>query len=386
MSHTKLPSITDIYRRQTPQLDIPPRLLLGPGPSNPYPRAVQALGMPILSHMDPHFTEIKNDIQDLLRYAWQTDNRLTLPISGTGSAAMETALANIVEQGDVILVAVNGYFGERLCTIAKRYGADVRRLEHPIGIPFELDAIESALQEHRPALFALIHGEASTGVEQPLNGIGELCRTYETLFLVDAVASLGAVPLYVDAWHIDICYSASQTCLSALPGLAPITFSPQALSKIRNRQTEPRSWYLDISLLQEYWGISPAYHHSVPVTLNYALRESLRLLAQQGLSDSWQRHRNNAELLWMGLYDLELECLVAEEHRLPCLTTIKVPEGVDARSVARYLLTHFNIEIALGLDDMADQVWRIGLMGFNSRVENVIFLLCALKDALQYAR
>lgn len=386
MSHTKLPPVTNVYRRQTSQLDLPPRLLFGAGPSNLYPRVVQAMGMPLVGHLDPRFVEVMGDIQDLLCYAWQTDNRWTFPISGTGSAATEAAIANMIEPGDVMLVGVNGYFSERICTIAARYGADVRRLEKHWGGLFTPEEVRAAVELYRPAVLALVHGETSTGVEQPLTDIGDICRAHDCLFLVDSVASLCALPLYVDAWNIDICYSASHTCLSAAPGIAPITFSARAVEKIQSRREPVRSWYWDAVLLQRYWAEPHVYHHTAPMTLNYGLRESLRQLAEEGLSESWQRHHNNAELFWMGLMDLNLKCLVAEKHRLPSLTTIKVPDGVDARSVARYLLNHFNIEIGLGLGELAGKVWRVGLMGFNSRAENVIFLLRALQEALQHAR
>lgn len=383
---TKLPPLSNIHRFRTAQLDVPPRLLLGPGPSNVHPRVLQALGTQVIGHLDPRFLELMEEIQSLLRYTWQTDNRLTLPISGTGSAAMEAAIANVVAPGDVVLVGVNGYFGERLCEIASRYQAEVRQLHKPWGEVFDLDELRAGLEQHRPAVLALVHGETSTGAEQPLAGVGDLCQEYGALLLVDTVASLAAVPLYVDAWGIDVCYSASQKCLSAPPGLAPLTLSPRALEKRNSRAKKAQSWYLDTMLLERYWGREHVYHHTAPINLNYALRESLRLIAEEGLSECWQRHHNNAELLWIGLADLELECHVAPAHRLPSLTTVKVPAGVDARAVGRYLLTHYNIEIAQGLGELAGKVWRVGLMGFNSRVENVTLFLKALEEALQQVR
>jgi alanine-glyoxylate transaminase/serine-glyoxylate transaminase/serine-pyruvate transaminase len=299
---------------------------------------------------------------------------------------MEAAIANTVEAGDTILVGVNGYFGGRICEIASRYNAEVQRLEKPWGEVFSLDEIRDGLERHRPAVLALIHGETSTGAMQPLTGIGDLCREYDTLLLVDSVTSLGAVPLYVDAWGIDVCYSASQKCLSGVPGIAPITFSQRALQKRNSRAMSVRSWYFDTVLLERYWGEEHHYHHTAPINLNYALRESLRMIAEEGLSECWQRHSNNAELLWIGLSDLELDCHVSPNHRLPSLTTIRVPEGVNDRSVARYLLTHYNIDIGLGLGELAGKIWRVGLMGFNSRAENVSLLLTALEKAMQNAR
>jgi alanine-glyoxylate transaminase/serine-glyoxylate transaminase/serine-pyruvate transaminase len=339
-----------------------------------------------VGHLDPVFLKLMEEIKELLRYAWQTDNQFTLPVSGTGSAAMEASIANVVEPGDVVLVAVNGYFGERLCEMASRYGADVRRIEKPWGQVFSLSEFKAALELHRPAVLALVHAETSTGAAQPLDGVGELCHLYDCLLLVDTVTSLGGVPLFVDAWEIDIAYSGSQKCLSCPPGIAPLTFGPRAMEKIHNRKSKVTSWYLDMTLVGQYWGKERVYHHTAPINMNYALREALRLVAEEGLSERWQRHRNNAELLWLGLSDLGLSCHVDYEYRLPSLTTVRVPEGVDAKAISKYLLTHYNIEIAAGLGQLAGKVWRIGLMGFNSRAENVLLLLRALGEALVNAR
>jgi alanine-glyoxylate transaminase/serine-glyoxylate transaminase/serine-pyruvate transaminase len=378
--------LSNVPRNSTKQLDVPPRLLLGAGPSNVHARVLQALSTQVIGHLDPIFVQLMDEIQQLLRYVWQTNNPVTLPVSGTGSAAMEAAIANTIEPGDPILVGVNGYFGARICEIASRYDAEVYRLEKPWGEVFDLDEIRAGLERYRPAVLALVHGETSTGALQPLTGLGDLCREYDTLLLVDSVTSLAAVPLYVDAWGIDVCYSASQKCLSGVPGVAPITLSQRALQKRNNRATRVRSWYFDTVLLEQYWGEEHRYHHTAPVNLNYALRESLRMVAEEGLSEYWQRHRNNAELLWIGLSDLKMECHVAAHHRLPSLTTIRVPQDINDRAVARYLLTHYNIEVGLGLGELAGKVWRIGLMGFNSRAENVSLLLTAFAEALQNAR
>ncbi len=386
MNQFKLPPVTDFHRIHPPQLDPPPRLLLGPGPSNAHPRVLQALGMRQVGHLDPYFLQIMEEIKELLRYAWQTGNTFTIPVSGTGSAAMEATIANLVEPGDVVLVGVNGYFGERLCEMASRYGGDVRRLEKPWGEVFSLIEIQEALETHRPAVLALVHAETSTGAAQPLDGVGELCQSYDCLLLVDTVTSLGGVPLFLDAWGIDAAYSGSQKCLSCPPGIAPLTFNDRAMEKVQNRRTKVTSWYLDMTLVGQYWGQERVYHHTAPISMNYALREALRLVAEEGLSERWQRHQNNAELFWMGLADLGLECHVDHQHRLASLTTVRVPKGVDGAKVVRFLRSHYNIEIANGLGPLAGKVWRIGLMGFNSRVENVLLLLSALKEALASVR
>ncbi len=375
--------VDDSHRIQAPPLDLPPRLLLGPGPCNFHPRVRQALVMNEVGHLDPKFIELMNEVQELLRYVWQTDNHFTIPVSGTGSAAMEATLANCVEPGDVVLVGVNGYFGERLCDMAYRYGADVRRMEKAWGEVFTLEEIGQALQEHRPAILGLVHGETSTGALQPMEGVGKLCREFDTLLLLDTVTSLGGVPVMLDRWHVDMAYSCSQKCISCPPGIAPFTLGERALEKLNHRKSRVANWYLDMSLLGKYWGKERVYHHTAPINMNYALREALILVAEEGLQQRWDRHRSNAEALYDGLQELGIECHVEKEFRLPSLTTALVPEGVDAKAVSQYLLQHYNIEIAGGLGQLAGKVWRIGLMGFNSRLENVLLLLSAMEKALE---
>ena len=380
---TKMLTINEKHRIDAPQLDMPPRLLLGPGPSNAHPRVLQAIGMRQVGHLDPTFINVMNEVQELLRYAWQTDNDFTLPISGTGSAAMEAAIANSVEPGDVVLVGVIGYFGERVVEMARRYGANVRVIEKPWGEAFSTAELYSALEEHQPRILALTHGETSTGVMQPLEDVGDLCREFDCLLMVDSVTSFATAPLFVDEWRIDIAFSCSQKGLSCPPGLGPITFSPRALHKINNRQSPVHNWYLDLTLLAKYWdGESRSYHHTAPINMNYAIREGLRLVAEEGLEARWARHRQNAELFWQGLSEMGLECHAPEELRLPALTTIRVPDGVDAAAVSRQLLNEYNIEIAGGFSKLAGKVWRVGLMGFNSRRENVVLLLDALGRVL----
>lgn len=375
--------INEVHRMDYPQLDMPPRILLGPGPSNAHPRVLQAISMRQVGHLDPTFIQVMNEVQELLRYAWQTDNQFTLPISGTGSAAMEAAIANLVEPGDVVLVGVIGYFGERLAEMARRYGADVRVIEKPWGEAFDPAEILSAIETHHPVLVALVHAETSTGVMQPLQEIGQICREYDCLLLADTVTSLGTVPLFIDEWHIDAAYSCSQKGLSCPPGLGPLTFGPRAHAKIEARKTPVRSWYLDMSLLAKYWdGSTRSYHHTAPINMNYAVREGLRLVAEEGLEARWARHQAMADFFWDGLADLGLECHAPYDLRLPSLTTVRVPDGVDAKVVAGRLLNEYNIEVAGGFGQLAGQIWRIGLMGFNSRRENVVLLLDALDRIL----
>jgi alanine-glyoxylate transaminase/serine-glyoxylate transaminase/serine-pyruvate transaminase len=375
--------ISDAHRLQTGQLDVSSRFLFGPGPSNAHPRILQAISMRQVGHLDPQFLAIMDEIQELLRYAWQTDNRFTIPVSGTGSAAMEASLANLVEPGDTVLIAINGYFGHRLADMAGRYGGQVHQLTQKWGEVFSLPEIRAGLEKYRPAILALVHAETSTGACQPLQGLGDLCREYDCLLLVDTVTSLGGVPLLIDEWKIDIAYSGSQKCLNCPPGISPLTMNERALDKLRSRKTKVANWYLDMTLIMKYWGGERTYHHTAPINMNYALREALRIVAEEGLQERWKRHRENAESFWKGLADIGLECHVALEHRLPSLTTVKIPQGVDGKAVQQHLLNKFNIEIAGGLGELAGKVWRVGLMGVNSQPSNITLLLSALQIALK---
>lgn len=366
------------------QVNVPPRLLLGPGPSNADPRVLQTMGMPTLSHLDPAFVPLMNDVQELLRYAWQTDNKYTIAVSGTGTAAMEAAVANLVEPGDVVLVGVIGYFGERLVDMAGRYGADVCVIEKAWGEVFSLDEVEAALAAHKPAVLMLVHAETSTGALQPLEDIGALCHQHGCLFLTDSVTSLGAAPLFLDEWEVDVAYSCSQKGLSCPPGASPLTFSDRAMAKVNGRAHKVTSFYLDINLLAKYWlGKTRGYHHTMSSNMIYALREGLRLVAEEGLEARWQRHQENAQIFWDGLAAIDLTCHVPDPaQRIPSLTTVAVPEGVDAGAVAKRLLHEYNIEVAGGFSKLAGKVWRVGLMGYNSRPENVLLLLQALERIL----
>jgi alanine-glyoxylate transaminase/serine-glyoxylate transaminase/serine-pyruvate transaminase len=368
-------TVSSTHRLALDPIATPERLLLGPGPSNAHPTVLQALARMPIGHLDPLYIELMGEVQELLRYAWQTDNRLTIPMSGTGSAAMEATLANTIEPGDKVLVAVMGYFGQRLVDMAGRYRADVVTIERPWGEAFDLAELEAALITHKPTILAMVHAETSTGVCQPMDGIGDLCRQHDCLLLLDTVTSLGAVPLHIDAWKVDLAYSCSQKGLSCPPGLGPFTMGPRAEAKLAARSGKVPNWYLDVSLLNKYWGSDRVYHHTAPVNMNFGMREALRLLAEEGLEAAWARHRSNAERLWAGLERLGLELHVSEPLRLPTLTTVRIPEGVDGKAFSRHLLDRFGIEVGGGLGDLAGKVWRIGLMGYNSTPENVDRLL-----------
>mgnify|MGYP005854723881 FL=1 len=299
-AHTRC-QIDEVYRLIPKQITMPPRLLLGPGPSNVHPRVRAAISMNEVGHLDPMFLHLMTETQELMRYVWQTNNDFTIPVSGSGSAAMEAALANCIEPGDVVLIGVNGYFGERLCDMASRYGADVRRMEKAWGDVFTLEEIAEGLRQHRPALLGLVHAETSTGALQSVQGVGKLCREFDCLFLLDTVTSLGGIPVFIDHWHVDIAYSASQKCLSCPPGISLLSLNNRALEKLNRRSTRVANWYLDMSLLGKYWGKERTYHHTAPINMNYALREALSLVAEEGLESRWERHHHTARLLWEGL-------------------------------------------------------------------------------------
>lgn len=375
-------SVNTHYRRQLSPLDMPERLLLGPGPSNSNPAVVAAMNHQPIGHLDPAYLALMDEVQDLLRYVWQTSNELTFPVSGTGSAAMEATVANVVEPGDRVLVGVMGYFGHRMADMAQRYQADVKTIQKPWGEVFSLSELRTAIEEHRPAVLALVHAETSTGACQPLEGVGDLCREYDCLLITDMVTSLGGVPIFLDDWNIDLAYSCSQKGLSCPPGSSPFTMGERAVEKLMRRQNKVANWYLDMALLKQYWGSDRKYHHTAPINMTYAFREGVRLVAEEGLEQSWARHQNTAQYLWSELEKLGLECHVAQAHRLAPLTTVRVPAGIDAKAVTQSMLTDHNIEIGNGLGELAGKVWRIGLMGHNSQPQNVDRLLSALSQVL----
>jgi alanine-glyoxylate transaminase / serine-glyoxylate transaminase / serine-pyruvate transaminase len=369
-------------KTQLSPLAVPNRLLLGPGPCNANPLVLQAMSTNLLGHLDPAFLQIMDEIQSLLRYVWQTDNPHTIAVSGTGTAAMEATVANSVEPGDVMLIGVAGYFGNRLVDMAGRYGADVKTISKPWGQNFSLDELRAAMAIHRPKILGLVHAETSTGCRQPIEGVGELCREYDCLLLLDTVTSLGGVPIHLDEWGVDLAYSCSQKGLGCAPGASPFTMSPRAMEKLLKRPTKVPNWYLDMLLLGKYWGTERMYHHTAPISLYYGLREALRLVAEEGIDRSWARHQQNVEYLWSSLESIGLKMHVEKQYRLPTLTTVCIPEGVDGKSVAKQLLLEHDIEIGGGLGELAGKVWRVGLMGYNSRPENVDQLVAALKRVL----
>ncbi len=379
---TQTLAISDRQRLNLSPLQVPTRLLLGPGPSNAHPTVLQAMSTVPLGHLDPAFLALMDEIQSQLRYVWQTENAMTIAISGTGSAAMEATIANSVEPGDVVLIGVMGYFGNRLVDMAGRYGADVRTITKPWGQVFSLAELRAAMETHRPKILALVHAETSTGARQPMEDVGALCREFDCLLLLDTVTSLGGVPIFLDQWGVDLAYSCSQKGLGCSPGASPFTMSDRALEKLQQRPSKVANWYLDATLLGKYWGPERVYHHTAPINLYYGLREALRLVGEEGLAACWQRHQKTVEYLWERLEDIGLSMQVDREFRLPTLTTVKVPDGADAKAIARQLLTEHNIEVGGGLGELAGKVWRVGLMGYNSRKENVDQLVEALKQVL----
>jgi alanine-glyoxylate transaminase/serine-glyoxylate transaminase/serine-pyruvate transaminase len=365
-------------------IPIPSRLLLGPGPSMTDPRVQQALASPTLGHLDPVLLGLFSEEQTLLRRLFQTGNQWTFALSGTGTSAMECALANLIEPGDPILVAVNGYFGARLVEIGLRLGAQAEHIDRPLGEIFTLEEIEAALARRPYKLLAVVHAETSTGAEQlHIGEIAAAAHRAGALLLLDTVTSLGGIPVKVDEWEVDIAYSASQKNLSAPSGLAPITLGERARQTVLGRQTPVRSFYLDLNQYEAYWTGAHAYHHTASASLHYALYEALQLIFEAGLEPTFERLRRNAELLWAGLEELEAPPFIPLEYRLPPLTTACVPAGVDPHPLRQKLLTDYNIEIAAGFGSLKDKVWRIGLMGYSSRPENVEALLTALKALLK---
>jgi alanine-glyoxylate transaminase/serine-glyoxylate transaminase/serine-pyruvate transaminase len=365
-----------------PHLNTPERLLLGPGPSMVHPRILSVMTHPVVGHLDPTFVELMNQIQDMLRQVFQTQNGLTLPISGTGSAGMEAMLCNLIEPGDSVIISVNGYFGLRMVDMAGRYGAEVHQVERPWGEVFTPEDIDTALKEYPAKLVCIVHAETSTGILQPMEGLAEVVHRHGALLLVDCVTSLGGVPIKIDDWDVDAAYSGSQKALSCPPGLAPLTLGDRAIEKLNNRKTKVANWYLDLTLLEKYWGSERAYHHTAPISMNYALHEALRIVLEEGVGARFTRHQENARMLWDGLKDLGMELHVEESYRLPTLTTALVPEGVDDAQLRARLLDEFNIEIGGGLGALKGKVLRIGLMGYSSSKRNVVTLLGALREIL----
>jgi alanine-glyoxylate transaminase / serine-glyoxylate transaminase / serine-pyruvate transaminase len=367
------------------QLNPPQRLLLGPGPSDVHPRVLSAMATPLLGHLDPAFLDIMADVQQMLRGAFLTKNEVTIPVSATGMAGMEACAVNLLEPGDSVVVCVAGYFGQRMVEVSGRTGAKLTVLEQPWGEVFDLNRLRETLKQVRPKVLTIVHAETSTGALQPLDQLGKLCHEFDTLLVVDAVTSLGCVPLRIDDWEIDAVFSCSQKGLSCPPGLSPVSLSPRAEAAMAKRKTKPQSWYLDLSLVRHYWDSDRAYHHTAPITMIYAIREGLRLLHEEGLDSRWARHVRNHRALKAGLTALGLKYSAKEGHQLPQLNAVFVPEGVNDLAVRKRLLSEFGIEIGGGLGDFKGKVWRIGLMGHNSRPGPVFTLLAALEQCLRAA-
>jgi alanine-glyoxylate transaminase/serine-glyoxylate transaminase/serine-pyruvate transaminase len=336
-----------------------------------------------LGHLDPQFLEIMNGVQEMLRGVYQTQNLVTFPVSATGMAGMETCFVNLVEPGDRVVVCIAGFFGQRMAEIANRAGAQVTVLERPWGEVFDLQQIRETLQKVRPKLLSIVQAETSTGVWQPLEGLGALCHEFDTLLLVDAVTSLGCIPVAVDDWQIDAIYSCSQKGLGCPPGLSPVSFSSRAVEVFSKRKTRVQSWYLDVNLVEHYWDSDRFYHHTGPISMVYALYEGLRLVLEEGLQSRWARHRRNHEALRAGLKALGLSYLAQEKHQLPQLHAVRIPTGVDDLTVRKRLLVEFGIEVGGGLGEFRGKAWRIGLMGYNNRMANVYLFLTALEQCLR---
>jgi alanine-glyoxylate transaminase/serine-glyoxylate transaminase/serine-pyruvate transaminase len=359
------------------------RILLGPGPSDVHPRVLRALSAPLVGHLDPEFIQMMNEVQDMLRQVFRTRNALTFPISATGSAGMEACVVNLIEPGDRMVVCINGVFGQRMADVAGRAGAVVTPIERPWGEVFDPGQIRNTLRKVRPKVLGIVHAETSTGACQPMDELGAICRETDTLLLVDTVTSLGGMAVEGDAWGADAVYSGTQKCLSCPPGLSPVTFSPRAVETINRRKTKVQSWYLDVTMVQRYWGEERFYHHTAPVSMVYALRESLRIVLEEGLEVRWARHRKNHEALKAGLAALGIGYAAAEGHQLPMLNAVRIPAGIDDVTVRKRLLSEFGIEIGGGLGDFKGKVWRIGLMGHSSQKNNVLLLLAALEQCLK---
>lgn len=356
---------------------------MGPGPSNVAPSVLEAMSMPLLGHLDPVFVKMMDEIKAMLRAVFLTRNEMTFPVSGTGSAGMEFCFVNLIEPGDEVIIGVNGVFGTRMVDVAERCGAKVTKVEAQWGRIIESQQIADALKGRRPKIVAIVHAETSTGALTPVEEISRLTHDAGALFLLDTVTSLGGCPVRIDDWQVDAVYSGTQKCLSAPPGLAPVSLSPRAMEVATKRKTKVQSWYLDVNLLASYWGQERVYHHTAPISMNYALHEALRLVLVEGLENRWKRHQQNHELLVAGLEDLGLSIGSQPGHQLWQLNAVTVPEGVDEAAVRKSLLNDHGIEVGAGLGPMKGKIWRIGLMGETSSPENVQRCLTALKQILK---
>jgi alanine-glyoxylate transaminase/serine-glyoxylate transaminase/serine-pyruvate transaminase len=361
----------------------PQRTLMGPGPSDTHPRVLSAMARPTLGHLDPVFTDMMEELKSLLRYAFQTSNLLTFPVSGPGSVGMEMCFVNMVNPGDKVIVCRNGVFGGRMIENVQRCGGTAVIVEDKWGAPVDPQKVEDALKQNPDAkVVAFVHAETSTGALSDAKTLCEIAQRHNCLTIVDTVTSLGGSPVKVDEWKIDAIYSGSQKCLSCPPGLSPVSFSERVVELVKNRKGKVQSWFMDLNLLLGYWGTTRTYHHTAPTNALYALHEALVMLYEEGLEHSWARHQRNHTALKAGLKTLGIEYLVEEKSRLPQLNSVHVPEGIDEKEVRRRLLADYSLEIGAGLGDLAGKIWRFGLMGYSSRIENVVLCLGALETVL----
>jgi alanine-glyoxylate transaminase/serine-glyoxylate transaminase/serine-pyruvate transaminase len=369
----------------TTSFNPPQRILMGPGPSDVSPRVLAAMARPTIGHLDPQFVAMMDEVKALLQYAFQTKNELTMPVSGPGSAGMETCFVNLVEPGDKVIVCQNGVFGGRMKENVERCGGVAVMVQDEWGCAVDPNKVEEALKANPDArIVAFVHAETSTGAQSDAQAITALAHRHSALSLVDTVTSLGGTTLKVDEWGIDAIYSGTQKCLSCTPGLSPVSFSERAMAVIKNRKTKVQSWFMDLSLVMGYWGSGAkrAYHHTAPINALYGLHESLVILQEEGLEHAWARHRNNHLALKAGIEAMGLSFVVKEQDRLPQLNAIRIPQGVDDAAVRRMLLDNYGLEIGAGLGAMTGNIWRIGLMGHASNPRNVLVCLAALEDVL----
>ena len=380
-------SVVNEARRPAPaMLNVPSRLLMGPGPSNAPPRALAAMSLPLLGHMHPPFLKIMDEVQEHLRYLFQTDSKYVLATSGSGHSAMEACVANLVEPGDKVIVCNNGIWGSRVCDMAARFGGDVVNMEKAHGQVYSFEEIKTAIETHKPAMFFCAQGESSTGAKQDLTGIGEVCRENGTLFLVDTVCSLGGIPFFVDDWKVDAVYSGGQKVISAPPGPSPLMFGERAMEKLHGRATEVATYNADLKMIGDYWGWYDKrfYHHTALVSNMYAFREALNITCEEGLDNLWARHRAAHEQLWDGLNSMGLQSFIDDDaSRLETVNTIKVPEGVDVNALIANAMDKYGIEISGGLGPTVGKIWRVGIMGYNCTPKNIEAVLTAFRDGLQ---
>lgn len=377
-----MPASTNNALAAISDINIPQRILMGPGPSDVPPRILEALARPTIGHLDPVFLKIMDEIRSGLRQVFRTTNEMTLAVSGTGSAGMETLFANLVEPGDKILVGVNGVFGGRMVDVAERCGGVVEKIEAPWGTAFDQDVVIDAIKRVKPKAVAIVHAETSTGVHQPVDKIGPAAHAAGALFLLDCVTSLGGLPVEIDGWEVDAAYSGTQKCLSCPPGLSPVTLSQRAVDRIDARKKKVQSWYLDLSMVRQYWGSERFYHHTAPINMLYALREAIAIVLEEGLDARFARHRSMHDLLRAGLKEIGIEYVSQEGRHLPMLNAVKIPAGVEDGPTRQRLLNEYGIEIGGGLGNFKGNAWRIGLMGHAASKRNVTLVLAALRQVL----